>query len=117
MSPSDLAAVRSLALSFPQAREDHPFGPEAHVFKVGGGSTMFAILHDGPPVTVTLKLTKEEREIALTLPFVSEAKYVGRYGWVTARVEDSDGLEATLEWIRESYWLKAPADVREAAWA
>ncbi len=24
-------------------------------------------------------------------------------------------LEATLEWIRESYWLKAPADVREAA--
>jgi hypothetical protein len=24
-------------------------------------------------------------------------------------------LEATLEWIRESYWLKAPPDVREAA--
>ena len=69
-----------------------------------------------PPATVTLKLTKEEREIALTLPFVSEAKYVGRYGWVTARIEDGDGLEAALEWIRESYWLKAPADVREAAW-
>jgi predicted DNA-binding protein (MmcQ/YjbR family) len=109
--------VRELALSFPQSREDHPFGPESHVFKVGGGSTMFAILRDGPPVSVTLKLTKEEREIALTLPFVSEAKYVGRYGWVTARIEDEDGLDATLEWIRESYWLKAPADVREAAWA
>jgi predicted DNA-binding protein (MmcQ/YjbR family) len=117
MSSSDASAVRSLALSFPKAREDHPFGPEAHVFKVGGGSTMFAILGYGPPVTVTLKLTKEEREIALTLPFVSEAKYVGRYGWVTARIEDADCLEATLEWIRESYWLKAPADVREAAWA
>ncbi len=73
---------------FRTAREDHPFGPEAHVFKVGGGSTMFAILSDGPPVTVTLKLTREEREVALTLPFVSEARYVGRYGWVTARVED-----------------------------
>ena len=116
MSGSNASAVRTLALSFPQAREDHPFGPEAHVFKVGGGSTMFAILGDGPPVSVTLKLTKEEREIALTLPFVSEARYVGRYGWVTARIEDSDGLEATLEWIRESYWLKAPTDVREAAW-
>jgi predicted DNA-binding protein (MmcQ/YjbR family) len=114
---SDASAVRTLALSFPHAREDHPFGPEAHVFKVGDGSTMFAILGDGPPVTVTLKLTKEEREIALTLPFVSEAKYVGRYGWVTARIEDKDGLQATLEWIRESYWLKAPAEVREAAWA
>jgi len=117
MSGSDASDVRTLALSFPHAREDHPFGPEAHVFKVGGGSTMFAILGEGPPVTVTLKLTKEEREIALTLPFVSEAKYVGRYGWVTARIEDKDGLQATLEWIRESYWLKAPADVREAAWA
>ena len=117
MPGSDASDVRTLALSFPHAREDHPFGPEAHVFKVGGGSTMFAILGDGPPVTVTLKLTKEEREIALTLPFVSEAKYVGRYGWVTARIENKDGLQATLEWIRESYWLKAPADVREAAWA
>ena len=48
---------------------------------------------------------------------MSHAKYVGRYGWVTARVEDADCLTATLEWIRESYWLKAPADVREAAWA
>jgi hypothetical protein len=78
---------------------------------------MFAILGDGPPVTVTMKLTKEEREVALTLPFVSEARYVGRYGWVTARIEDDDCLAPALEWVRESYWLKAPADVRESAWA
>src|SRR3954454_18648426 len=110
-------SIRSFALSFPQAREDHPFGPESHVFKVGGGSTMFAILGDGPPVSVTLKLTREEREVALEMPYVSEARYVGRYGWITARIEDEDCLEATLEWMRESYWLKAPEDVREAAWA
>jgi predicted DNA-binding protein (MmcQ/YjbR family) len=109
-------AIRSLALSFPEAREDHPFGPEAHVFKVGGGSRMFAIMGDGPPVRLTLKLTKEEREIALTLPFVSEAKYVGRYGWVTATLEDADGLEAALEWMRESYWMRAPEALRESAW-
>jgi hypothetical protein len=35
---------------------------------------------------------------------------------VTARIEEKDGLEAALEWIRESYWLKAPAELREA-WA
>ena len=69
---------------------------------------MFAILHDGPPVTVDHEADQEEREIALTLPFVSEAKYVGRYGWVTARIEDSDCLDAALEWLRESYWLRAP---------
>jgi predicted DNA-binding protein (MmcQ/YjbR family) len=109
-------AVRQLALSFPRAREDHPFGAQAHVFKVGGGSTMFAILSDGPPVTVTMKLTREERQVALEMPFVSEARYVGRYGWVTARIEDEHCLDAALEWMRESYWLKAPAEVREAAW-
>jgi predicted DNA-binding protein (MmcQ/YjbR family) len=113
----DATAIRELALSFPAAREDHPFGPDSHVFKVGGGSRMFAILGDGPPVVVTVKLTKEEREIALTLPFVSEAKYVGRYGWVTARIEDPDCLEAAKEWLRESYWLRAPESTREAAWA
>lgn len=116
MSAHHADTVRAFALSFPQAREDHPFGPESHVFKVGGGSTMFAILSDGPPVTVTLKLTKEERAVALEMPFVSEARYVGRYGWVTARIEDAGALEAALEWMRDSYWLKAPADVREAAW-
>ena len=57
---------------------------------------MFAIMGDGPPVTLTLKLTREEREVALQLPFVSEARYVGRYGWVTAEVEDEHGLEAAL---------------------
>ena len=96
------------ALRFPAAREDHPFGPDAHVFKVGDGSTMFAILGDGPPVTVTLKLTKEEREVALELPFVTEARYVGRYGWVTASIEDEPAFDAVCEWMRESYWLKAP---------
>jgi predicted DNA-binding protein (MmcQ/YjbR family) len=115
VTPAD--AVRQLALSFPEAREDHPFGPESHVFKVGGGSTMFAVLGDGPPATVTVKLTKEERAVALEMPFVSEARYLGRYGWVAARMEDEHSLDAALEWVRESYWLKAPADVREAAWA
>jgi predicted DNA-binding protein (MmcQ/YjbR family) len=109
--------IRRLALSFPQTREDHPFGPDTHVFKVGGGSRMFVMMGHGPPVRVSLKLTREEREIALRLPYVSQAKYVGRYGWVTAEVVDSDALEATLEWVRESYWVRAPEQCREAAWS
>ena len=110
------ARLRALALSFPESREDHPFGPESHVFKVGGGSTLFAIMSDGPPVRVTLKLSREEREVALQIPFVSEARYVGRYGWVTAAVEDADALEAALEWVRESYFVRAPERLKPSAW-
>ena len=113
---SESSAIREFALAFPKAFEDHPFGPDTHVFKVGGKS-MFVILSDGPPVKVTVKLTKEERQVALEMPYVREARYVGRYGWITASIEDEDALDATFEWIRESYWLKAPADIREAAWA
>ena len=55
-----------------------------------------------------------EREIALHFPHVSVARYVGRYGWVTAEVSDEETLESALEWLRESYWLKAPAKLRSA---
>ena len=65
-------------------------------------------------VEVTVKLTREEREIAQLLPYVSRARYVGRYGWISAQVTDEESLESALEWLRESYWLKAPAELRAA---
>jgi hypothetical protein len=65
---------------------------------------------------LTQKLTAEEREVAHLLPYVSIARYVGRYGWITATVTDGATLATALEWLRESYWLKAPAKLREAAW-
>ena len=112
----DLAErLRELALSLPETYEDDPWGHP--VFKVAE-NRMFASMSVGEDaVRLTVKLTPEEREIAHFLPYVSVARYVGRYGWVTVRIEDEDCLEAALEWMRESYWLKAPADVREAAWA
>ena len=65
-------------------------------------------------VEVTVKLTREEREIAHLLPYVGRARYVGRYGWISAQVTDEESLESALEWLRESYWLKAPAELRSA---
>ena len=103
---------RALALSFPEAYEDEPWG--FPVFKVGE-NRMFASMSAGDDaVHLTLKLTAEEREVAQHLPFVRKAKYVGRYGWVTAEVTDQESLAAALEWLRESYWLKAPAELRSA---
>jgi predicted DNA-binding protein (MmcQ/YjbR family) len=104
--------IRELALSFPETYEDFPWGHP--VFKVGDNK-MFAAMSDGDdPVTLTMKLTPEEREIALHMPYVRVAAYVGRYGWVTATVSDEESLENALEWLRESYWLKAPARLRHA---
>ena len=103
--------IRALALSFPEAYEDEPWGHP--VFKVADNK-MFASMSAEPPIRLTVKLTAEERGIAMLLPFVSIARYVGRYGWITAEVTDEESLEAALEWLRESYWLKAPAHLRKA---
>jgi predicted DNA-binding protein (MmcQ/YjbR family) len=105
---------RRLALSFPETYEDSPWGHP--VFKVGANK-MFATMGNDEPLRVTVKLTAEERQVALELPFVEVAAYVGRYGWVTATVTDAESLEAALEWLRESYWLNAPAAIRDAAFA
>jgi predicted DNA-binding protein (MmcQ/YjbR family) len=83
------------------------------VFKVAD-NRMFAAMSNDAPVQLTVKLTAEEREIAMLLPFVSIARYVGRYGWITAEITDEEALDAALEWLRESYWLKAPAHLRKA---
>ena len=64
---------------------------------------------------LTVKLTAQERELAQLLPYVRRARYVGRYGWVTATVTDEESLENALEWLRESYWLRAPEELRHAA--
>ena len=102
---------RKLALSFPETYEDSPWGHP--VFKVGANK-MFATMGNDEPLRVTVKLTADERQVALELPFVQIAAYVGRYGWVTATVTDAESLEAALEWVRESYWLKAPPELRAA---
>ena len=106
--------IRELALSLPEAYEDAPWG--FPVFKVAD-NRLFALLVENDPVELTVKLSAEEREIAHLHPWVRRASYVGRYGWITATIEDADALETALEWLRESYYLKAPAKLRDAAFA
>jgi predicted DNA-binding protein (MmcQ/YjbR family) len=104
--------VRALALSFPETYEDSPWGHP--VFKVGNNKMFAGMSNAENPLALTVKLTPEEREIALSLPYVRVAAYVGRYGWVTAEVSDEESLANALEWLRESYWLNAPAALRDA---
>src|SRR5215210_7778741 len=93
-STSDVDTIRALALSFPEAYEDAPWG--FPVFKVAD-NRMFASMSVEPnAVLVTAKLTAEEREAAHLLPYARPARYVGRYGWVTVTVTDDETLGAAL---------------------
>ena len=105
--------IRELALSFPESYEDRPWG-DFPVFKVGENKVFGWAVTEDEAVNVTVKLTTDEREIAHLLPYVKTASYVGRYGWITAAVTDEESLEAALEWLRESYWLKCPSELRAA---
>ena len=104
--------IRELALSLPETYEDEPWGHP--VFKVADNRMFASMSENGRTVSLTVKLTAEEREIAHLLPYVRTASHVGRYGWVTAAVTDAESLEAALEWLRESYWLKCPAELKAA---
>jgi predicted DNA-binding protein (MmcQ/YjbR family) len=104
--------IRTLALSFPRAYEDEPWGHP--VFKVANNKMFASMSVDTDVVRLSVKVTPEERELALQMPFVEIAPYVGRYGWIMALVSDDESLEHALEWLRESYWLNAPAKLKKA---
>jgi predicted DNA-binding protein (MmcQ/YjbR family) len=96
----------------PQTYEDAPWG--FPVFKVADNKLFAWMIADENALHVTMKLTPDERELARMLPYVRKASHLGRYGWITAAVTDDESLESALEWIRESYWLRAPVELRKA---
>jgi predicted DNA-binding protein (MmcQ/YjbR family) len=105
--------LRTFALSLPETYEDEPWGHP--VFKVAENKMFASMWVDEDAVVLTVKLTPEEREIAFLLPYVTRASYLGSWGWITAEIADEEALEAGLEWLRESYWLKAPKHLKSAA--
>ena len=101
------AALRSHALSYPEAREDFPWGER--VIKVRG--KVFAFLgrpEDGLSLSVKLP---GSASFALDLPFASPTGYgLGKSGWVTARFgpREKPPVELLKHWIDESYRAVAP---------
>lgn len=85
----------------PQAMEDHRWGET--VFKVGG--RVFAFVGDGKGGGVTIKVPPEDLELLLAHPSIRKARYVGRCGWVSVKVEDDKTLELALGLIDDSYNL------------
>ena len=105
MARSFSEQLRTFALSFPEAREEFSFGPEHALFKAANGK-MFAIASESEAGTsVSLKLTPEESEEALMLPFVKPAPYMARNHWVLSTITNEAEFDMTLAWIARSHEL------------
>jgi hypothetical protein len=66
------------------------------VFKVGANKPFAMTAERDGARELTTKLTDDEREVAMQLPHVRRASYVGRYGWVTVTVTDEESLQSAL---------------------
>lgn len=113
MPQSFAEQLQQFALSFPEAREEFSFGPGHAVYKAANGK-MFAIASTGDDGTnVSLKLTPEESEEALMLPFVKPAPYMARNHWVLSTISNDAEYEMTLEWIMRSHELVTAKPARK----
>jgi predicted DNA-binding protein (MmcQ/YjbR family) len=92
------AAIRTAAMSYPETREDFPWGHSA--FKVNDKAFVF-MGGDADEVSFSVKLPQ----------FTEPTGYgMGKYGWVTVKVrkETKVTLDLIKAWIDESYRAVAP---------
>jgi len=94
------------ALSYPETREDHPWGESAVKVK----EKTFLFLRGGESVSFSVKLPAS-REFALEFPFTEPTGYgLGKSGWVTVKLETGDEIELEVlkKWVDESFRAVAP---------
>jgi predicted DNA-binding protein (MmcQ/YjbR family) len=102
-----LAALREHALTYPETREDHPWGEL--VVKVR--EKVFVFLgrpEEGLSLSVKLPTSAP---FAFDLPYCEPTGYgLGKAGWVTARFRPHEAVpvEMLRRWIDESYRAVAP---------
>jgi len=108
MTRSPEAILRAHALSYPEAREDFPWGER--VVKVRGKVFVFLGRPEAGGLGLSVKLPGSAT-LALDLPFASPTGYgLGKSGWVTARFgpRQKPPLDLLRQWIDESYRAVAP---------
>lgn len=101
------AAIRRLALAYPNTREDHPWGETA--FKVKDKAFIF-LRCDEEGLSIGMKLPHSNSD-ALEHSFCEPTHYgLGKSGWVTATFSPTDKVPMNLlaQWIDESFRAVAP---------
>ncbi len=109
-SPADRAEaiLRDIALDYPEAYEEFPWGERA--IKVRGKIFTFVNRTKEGGSSVTVKLPESSKE-ALLLPFTEPTHYgMGKYGWVTCRfaANEEPPIDLLEDWIDESFRAVAP---------
>ena len=101
-------SVRKRALSYPETKEDFPWGESA--FKVKGKTFIF--MSDGDDgVSFSVKLPSS-RDLAMALPGSRPTHYgLGSKGWVTLRPTARTASDVLAFLIDESYRSVAPKRV------
>lgn len=102
-----LVRLRALALAYPEATEESPWG---HVAVKVRGKTFVFLSDEGGGLGMSCKLPSSHGA-ALLLPFAAPTGYgLGKSGWVSASFPaGARPPEALLaEWIDESYRAIAP---------
>ena len=106
-TPTLESMLRAHALSYPETREDFPWGERAIKVK----DKVFLFLRaDADEISFSVKLPQSGYQ-ALALPFVEPTHYgLGRHGWVTVRLpaKGRHAVEDLKAWIDESYRAVAP---------
>jgi predicted DNA-binding protein (MmcQ/YjbR family) len=99
--------LRAKALSYPETREDHPWGESA--IKVRGKTFLF-MRESADQLSLSVKLPVS-REFALDRAFAAPTGYgLGKSGWVTSAFSKGDKppMDVLLFWLDESYRAVAP---------
>jgi predicted DNA-binding protein (MmcQ/YjbR family) len=107
--PTTLDRVRAIALSLPDAYEDHPWGESVAKVK-GKVFVFFGSGHEGehdPGMSVKLKDSNAQ---ALMAPGAEPTGYgLGRSGWVDVPFgKGAPPLAVLTDWVEESYRIVAP---------
>ncbi|HYH98280.1 MmcQ/YjbR family DNA-binding protein [Hyalangium sp.] len=100
-------ALRDLALGYPGAHEDMPWGHRA--LKVKGKAFLF-MGHEGGGLGLSVKLP-QSNSAALMMPFATPTGYgLGKSGWVSASFAKGEKppMEMLRQWVDESYRAVAP---------
>jgi predicted DNA-binding protein (MmcQ/YjbR family) len=105
-----MSALRELALSYPETKEEFPWGHPAIKVK---GKIFLSLYLMNDVLNLSVKLPVSSAA-ALSLPFTRPTEYgLGKSGWVSARFdrEDEVPVEMLAEWVEESFRAVAPKRV------
>lgn len=105
----NIEEVRQYALSFPDAEETFPFGPETLVWKVSGKIFGMVSLDEVPP-RMNLKCDPDEaEELRASYPdTILPGYHMNKKHWNTVVLDGSLPRRLVKEMITASYQLVAP---------